>query len=172
MRLAAFLSDTKSIWKYYIPAKIQQQKQKEKINIMVAHIKSHRLVALLIYSSLSIYASHGKNRIHYSNVDRVEINLTTFSLAGRCPLLLLLIYWVEDEEEEKKKSCFLGSCCLFFSTKRMFVLIYRTFTFPRYFFLYFVYTRETALRYVQAAEIFRSHTQPDFREGLSTALVD
>lgn len=34
--------------------------KEEKFNIMVAHIKSHRLVAFLIYSSLSIYTSHGK----------------------------------------------------------------------------------------------------------------
>lgn len=67
---------------------------------MVSHIKSHRLVAFLIYSSLSIYASHGKNAyIIQMPIDGDQSGV--YSL--RCVVVVVLRF---GEDEEERKSCF------------------------------------------------------------------
>jgi hypothetical protein len=61
---------------------------------MVAHIKSHRLVAFLIYSSLSIYASHGKNEyITLFKSEPIEKREKEINLTRPLPMLgqLLLL---------------------------------------------------------------------------------
>lgn len=75
---------------------------------MVAHIKSQRLVAFIIYSSLSIYASTGKKRIHYSNVVDRERNQSEIQ-----NFYDVVVAWEDfcEEEEGEKKSCFWVSCC-------------------------------------------------------------
>lgn len=97
---------------------------------MVAHIKSQRLVAFIIYSSLSIYASTGKKRIHYSNVvDRERNQSEIQKLLRRCCCLGGFL-----RRRRSRKIMLLGfmlfSRCLY--EERMFFrsrLIYRTFTF-------------------------------------------
>jgi hypothetical protein len=62
---------------------------------MVAHIKSQRLVAILIYSSLSIYASTGKKEyiIQMSSIAR-EINL----------ILKIVVAWEDSNKKKAEKN--------------------------------------------------------------------
>lgn len=115
-------------WKYLLLK--QQQKQKKKTNIMASHIKSHRLVAFLIYSSLSIYASHGKKEYN-SNVGR-ERSIWRFLLMSS----LLLSQSFARRRRRTTKIMLSGLHAGYKKNVSSLALcIYRTFTFE--IFLYF-----------------------------------
>lgn len=102
-------SEDKIDWKYLL--KNYNNKTKRKINIMVAHIKTHRLVAFLIYSSLSIYASHGKKE-YIIQISIREISLKLLFLCIWYDVVVVVVRATEWVEEERRKKIMLSGFML------------------------------------------------------------
>lgn len=110
-------SSARNAWKIF--TQIYNNNITKEKKIMVAHIKSHRLVAFLIYSSLSIYASHGKNEyiIEMSSFVRDQIYL----VLRCCCCCCCSREW--RRSEKIKKSRFFGSCCFSLLLKECFSVL-------------------------------------------------
>lgn len=126
---------------------------------MVAHIKSLRLVAFLIYSSLSIYASHGKKEyiIQMSLMRGREINLISKLLL----LPAVVVAW-EDfffaEQEEKRKNHAFGFHAVL--KKNVFCVVVRgTLFIELSLFEIFVYTHRFFCAFMKFDSLFRKLTK-------------